>query len=191
MEASFMNSTYISAALIVIGTISVFNLLLTLLLVFSRRDATSANEDKARGLSFPGFRLESTEAILRLDNPTRASTWLKESKAIVLAFLSPECGPCKNEVPGLTRVKSAYRPKGIELALVIPASESSATEFLGGTAPLHDVISGESRAQQLFKDLRVTSTPSFAVVTPDGWVRVTGHTFMLGSALDRFLAEQP
>jgi len=181
-----MSSAHLTIAVIVVGAVSVLNLLLFLTVLVARRNART--ERPSRGLVFPDTQLDLSEVRLPFAGSNEALTWLEESKAVALAFLSPQCEPCKDQVLALSRVRQKYRPKGIELALVIPATDSVATEFLGAVAPLHDVISGEHEAQQLFRVFEVTSTPSFAVMTPDGRVRVTGHTHLLSSALDAVLS---
>lgn len=114
---------------------------------------------------------------------TRASY---EGQSTVFVSISPHCGPCRDEIPKLERLRPQAESHGHLLILVSNSEERETRAFLeelGSTLP---VLVAPHERTSFLRDYKSSATPSFCFVGKDGKVKAAGVGVV---ELDRLLSE--
>ena len=113
--------------------------------------------------------------------PGRAALSDFEGQVVVIEFWATWCGPCRESLPALERVRAAYEDQPVAVLAVNtegPAQAASAQAMLsdldfGGVS-----LSDTGRVADLY---RVTTIPHLAVVSPEGDVAMVHRGFRSAS----------
>lgn len=95
-------------------------------------------------------------------------------KAVALIFMSPNCGPCVEELPSLQALSTQAKAKGVELVLVNVDDSTDNQEFAaekGITVPLLSAPMSTNTFAQAYK---AAGTPFYCLINPEGQVESTG-----------------
>lgn len=106
-------------------------------------------------------------------------------QSIAFVFISPHCGPCRDEIPKLERLRPQAESHGHSLILVSNSEESETRAFLkelGSTLP---VLVAPHERTSFLRDYKSSATPSFCLIGRDGKVKAAGVGVM---ELDRLLS---
>jgi peroxiredoxin len=159
--------TFLLLSSILLWILMLFNILLTLGLARRIRRQFPKMETLKPGQSAPDF----TAWTLDGEPVTRAAY---NGQATAFVFVSPACGPCREEMPRLERLRSQAEQRGLSLVLVSDADEEETRKFveeLGATLPV--LVAPRGRTSFL-SDYKSTATPSFCWVGQDGKVQAVG-----------------
>jgi hypothetical protein len=122
----------------------------------------------APGSEVPEFTAVTTEGV-RLTRD-----WL--SAESVVAFLSPDCRPCKEQLPLFVSYAAGFPGGRDRLLAVVVGSEENAAEAVGQLgASAHVVVTGDS-GTDITRAFSVSGFPAFITVGEDGTVRTSGYT---------------
>ncbi|NUM45748.1 MAG: TlpA family protein disulfide reductase [Anaerolineales bacterium] len=158
----------------------VFNILLTLGLARRISRQFPKMESLKPGQPAPDF----TAWTLDGEPVTRAAYAGKETAFI---FVSPTCGPCREEVPKLDLLRPQAEANGLLLVLVSGSGEEETRKFLeelGSTLP---VLVAPPERTSFMKDYKAMATPSFCWIGHNGKVQRSGvGSFELGDQLKNY-----
>jgi len=85
---------------------------------------------------------------LIIANDTNFDNLLNDSKAIIVDFWSPSCGPCRQIEPGLRKIASEYQTKAIVLKVNVNESpKTSSKYFVRGLPTLIFIKDGSVKTQ--------------------------------------------
>ncbi|MGB2568610.1 TlpA family protein disulfide reductase [Micromonospora citrea] len=166
------------AAVVLVGILGLFNLLLTAGVVRRLREhaeliSKSAGRGQGAdpGLLAPG---ESAEPFAAESVAGRQIALTDLVPGSVVAFFSPSCQPCKERAPEFAAY-AAGRPPGAEPTVaVVVASEAEAEEMTALLSPVTEVVTGAA-AEKVAAAFRTESYPSFYVMGATGTVSAGGH----------------
>jgi len=167
--------SYLTLAVILVGALCVFDLVLSLGIIRRLREQ---NETLAR-LS---ARHVGSDATVPVGEPVGEFTATTLGGAVVsrdgsdrhrlVGFFSPGCRPCEEQLPEF--VQRATEFPGHVLAVVV-AENGHADEYAGRLAPIADVVV-EPSAGPLAHAFAVTSVPALCLVASNGTVVASGRT---------------
>ena len=111
----------------------------------------------------------------------RFSDYVTDGKITLLVFWSPDCGHCKIELPQLDKYYQKHQD-ALNIVGVVKVPNDGVRQRTTDFIRLHDLKwpTVVDRAQKVFRDYRVRTTPTTVVVSPDGKV----ETVLLGSGVN-------
>jgi len=143
------------------------NLLLTLGLARRIRSAFPRMESLKAGQKAPGFSAQTLQGkVVTLND--------YEGKATAFIFVSPDCKPCREELPGIQRVWLDARQFGTELVLVSDADEEKTRPLIDGLADGLPVLVAPREHNPFFTDYKAMGTPSYCLIDAQGRVQAAG-----------------
>jgi len=143
------------------------NLLLTLGLARRVRAAFPTMEFLKVGQKAPDF----TAQTLQGETVTLA-TYARRSVAFV--FVSPDCKPCREELPRLEGLRPKAEQFGVELILVSDAAEDKTLPFVAGIVDGLPVLVAPRERTSFFHDYKAIATPSYCLVDVQRKVQAVG-----------------
>jgi len=145
------------------------NVFLTLALIrrLNRTGSTALEGGLKAGTTAPAFTAQTLQGATR-----SLADYI--GRAVVLIFLSPNCGPCRERLPMLQKTAVEASTDGVEFVLVSGGSlEETQSWQQEATIQLPLLVATQDQ-NPFFKDYEITSTPSFCLLDPDGRVRGAG-----------------
>jgi peroxiredoxin len=105
-----------------------------------------------------------------------------------LVFISPDCKSCVAELPKVDRIREGVEGTGVQIILISDGDVPAIRAALGNSALDCLNVAAPYGSKSLFHDFRVSRTPSFYVIDPEGRVAAKGNDFdALESDLKRML----
>ncbi|HEY4691675.1 MAG TPA: peroxiredoxin family protein [Anaerolineae bacterium] len=95
-------------------------------------------------------------------------------RAVAFVFVSPDCKPCREELPRLAGLRPKAEQFGVELLLVSDADEDKTLSFVEGTVDGLPVLVAPRERNPFFSDYKAMGTPSYCLIDAHGKVRVAG-----------------
>jgi thiol-disulfide isomerase/thioredoxin len=112
-----------------------------------------------KGASMPAFELKT----LAGGSITREAL---EGKVTLVAFWASWCGPCRRELPALSKVHEQLKEKGFQvLAVNVDKEEALARRFLGDVTPPYPVVLDPTAS--LMGSFDVVAMPTSVLIGPD------------------------
>ncbi|MEU4712598.1 hypothetical protein AB0F73_02875 [Micromonospora purpureochromogenes] len=167
------------AAVVLVGILGLFNLLLTAGVVRRLREHAELISNKSSGdghgvdadVLAPG---ETAEPFAAESVTGRQIALTDLVQGSVVAFFSPHCQPCKERAPEFAAY-AAGRPAGAEPTLaVVVAGAAESAEMTALLSPVAEVVTGAA-AERVAAAFRTDSYPSFYVMGATGTVSASGH----------------
>ncbi len=111
----------------------------------------------------------------------RLSDLVTDGKLTLLVFWSPDCGHCKIELPELDKYYQRHRD-ALNLVGIVKVPNDGVRQRTSDFIRLHDLKwpTVVDRAQKVYSDYRVRTTPTTVVVSPQGKVQ----SVLLGSGVN-------
>lgn len=152
---------------ILLWMLVLLNLLLTLGLARRMRAVFPPMESLKVGQPAPDF----TAQTLNGETVTLATyAW----RPVAFVFVSPDCKPCREELPRLEGLRPKAEQSGVELVLVSDADEDR-TQLLADEAKVTlPILVAPRGSNSFFRDYRVNGTPSYCLIDARGKVRSAG-----------------
>lgn len=162
----------LSAALVLVGLISLLNLLLTLGLVRRMRELESrpaATAPRPSGfVAGPGTAVGPRATV---DVTGRPVPLPDPASLTVIGFFATDCPSCADSMPGfLTRAAGAGPDRAIA---VVTGARDDEDRYVRRLAPTVPVVADQA-ADELAAAFRVRAYPAFVLLGPDGTVRASG-----------------
>jgi len=162
----------ISSVLLWIGLLFNFLLILALTRRLSRSHGTGEEPESLKpGTIAPAFQAKS------LDGKDVTESQYK-GKTVAFLFVGPGCVPCREFMPYFIELIPDVQKRGIELALVSESSADAMQEYLKEyklDLPVLIAPSGDGKLSKFLDDYKVSGTPSYCLVSPDGKVLAAGY----------------
>lgn len=152
---------------ILLWVLVLLNLLLTLGLARRLRNAFPKVEMLKAGQPAPDF----ISLTLKGETVTLA-TYARRPVAFV--FVSPDCKPCREELPRLAGLRPQAEQFGVELVLVSDADEDKTLSFVEGIAEGLPVPVAPRARTSFLMDYKAMGTPSYCLLDAQGRVRAAG-----------------
>lgn len=166
--------TLLLVSSVLLWLLVILNLLLTLGLARRVRRALSGPEMLRPGEAAPGFRAWTLDG-------REVSTADYAGRPLALVFISPGCGPCREQVPALQKVLGQPGADGVQVLLVSDGGPEETRRFLEETGSPFPAVVAPRAETRFLEDYRVWATPSYCLVGPDGRVAAAGlHLEELG-----------
>jgi peroxiredoxin len=159
--------TFLFISSILLWILMLFNILLTLGL--SRR--ISRQFPKMESLRPGQLAPDFTAWTLDGKPVTRASY---NAQSVAFIFVSPHCGPCRDEVPKLETLQPQAQTQGHSLVMVSDSDEEETMKFVEELASSLPVLIAPRDRTTFLHDYKSTATPSFCWVNRDGKVQAAG-----------------
>lgn len=150
------------------------NVFLTLALIrrLNRTGGTALEGGLKAGTTAPDFTAQTLQGATR-----SLADYI--GRAVVLIFLSPNCGPCRASLPMLQKTAVEASGDGVEFVLVSGGTlEDTQTWHQETTIQLPLLVATQDQ-NPFFKDYQINSTPSFCSLDPGGKVRGSGIVGMV------------
>ncbi len=152
---------------ILLWAIVLVNLLLTVGLARRVRNTLPRTEMLKVGQRAPDFSAKTLEAEV-----VTLATFARQPVAFV--FVSPDCEPCREELPRLADLRPRAKRFGVELVLVSDADEDKTLPFVMRISDGLPVLVAPRDRTSFLIDYRVVGTPSYYLVDAQGKVRAAG-----------------
>lgn len=164
-----MNQVLIASSVLLWVTV-LFNFLLLLVLIRRLNAMSSSGDPDFKTLDVgqraPDFAAQTLEgSTITLSDCTQ--------RALMLVFVSPNCGPCRDRLPELEALTSEAGVRGIDLVLVSNADMMGARDLVNEFNLTMPVLVAPSEANSISKDYKVAGTPFYCLVE-NGRVKDTG-----------------
>jgi len=161
---------FIFLALIVLG-----NLLLTFALI---RKVNVGHGDHASS-SFPSMGLEVgaeapdfTAQTLEGEAVTRATY---AGRSVAFVFISTNCQPCREVLPGLESLGPGAARAGVEIVLVSKDEQEATSAFIDEMQIHLPVLIAPLDTTPFLKEYKAPMTPSYCLIDGQGKVQSVGH----------------
>lgn len=161
METVFAVST------VLLWIVMLFNLILTFALV-RRVNSGGAKQD---GLNV-GEQAPNFTASMLSGSPVTKRNY--EGRAVTFLFVSPDCGPCREMLFGLSDVNNKAAQVGVELVLV-SSGDTRQTQKLSNEFGLElPIIVAPGGSNSFGRKYKVIGTPAFCSLDKRGIVKASG-----------------
>jgi peroxiredoxin len=94
-------------------------------------------------------------------------------RTVAFIFMSPDCQPCREQLPELVNIQSKAKQNGVEIVMVSDAGEAETLSFIAELDVQLPVLVAPRERSSFLVDFKVHGTPSYCVVDAQGIVRVT------------------
>jgi peroxiredoxin len=129
-------------------------------------------------------RLPNLETLKVGQKAPNFTAWTLEGKRVTLAdyarrsvafvFMSPNCQPCREQLPELIAAQAKARPNGIEVVIVSDAGEAETISFVSAVDAQLPVLIAPRERTSFLSDFKVHGMPSYCVVDAQGKVMNVG-----------------
>lgn len=148
------------------------NLLLTIALIrrlnqFNQKGSDPFDDGLKVGEKAPDFTATTLQGEL-VDLKTYAG------RSVAFIFVSPQCRPCREELPRYETLFPKARSAGVELVLVSNEDDQLTRAFAEEFAIRLPVLAAPHQSNPFTKDYKINGTPSFCLVDPAGVVQAGG-----------------
>lgn len=159
-------------ALIALGLIVAFNLLLTLALIKKTsilpNPTTPSNSPLPVGSEAPTFLAETTDG-----GAYSLSDFV--GRKLILVFVSPTCNPCLMKMPELIRLRSSLLKKNISLVITSIASMEQTRQLIHQFEIDFPILIAPRGENSLVENYAVYATPTFCSISEDGKIEGGGE----------------
>lgn len=165
---------------ILLWVVVLLNLLLTLGLARRIRNANfPVMESLKVGQKAPNFSAQTLQGKTVTLNDY-------EGRAAAFVFVSPDCKPCREELPRIRDLFPIARGFGTELVLVSDGGDEKTRSLVDGLADDLPVLVAPREHNPFFSDYKAMGTPSFCLID-------AGKTYFEGGDLSRrlFVVKRP
>lgn len=152
---------------ILLWVVVLLNVLLTLGLARRIRSAFPRMESLKVGQKAPDFSAQTLQG-----KPITLNEY--KGRAAAFIFVSPDCKPCREELPKLRNLMPSFKQSGIELVLVSDGDEEKTRSLVDGSADGLSVLVAPREHNPLFSDYKAMGTPSFCLIDANGKVQAAG-----------------
>ncbi|NUQ84742.1 MAG: TlpA family protein disulfide reductase [Anaerolineales bacterium] len=94
--------------------------------------------------------------------------------AAAFVFVSPDCKPCREELPRLRELLPNARGFGTELVLVSDGDEEKTRPLMDGLGDGLSVLLAPREHNPFFSDYKAIGTPSYCLIDTNGKVQAAG-----------------
>ena len=155
---------------VLLWIILIFNLLTTFALVKKINQLFSYPSKQLdlleNGQIAPDFTVETLDG-----NKVRLNDYNEE---IALVFVSPDCSPCKDEMPRLDILYPKARRAGVELSIVSLADADSTRSYVEELEFKAPVLVAPRRQNSLSDHYKIPDTPSYYVIDKNRKIKSGG-----------------
>lgn len=146
------------------------HLLLTLALIrrFNQKSTDPFNDGIQKGEKAPDF----TAQTLHGETMSLATY---TGRTLAMLFVSPQCGPCREELPMYEAVFAKAHQAGVDMVLVSDRDEAATRAFAEELNIRIPILIAPYDSNPLMQDYKVNGTPSFCLVNADGTVQAGGY----------------
>lgn len=95
-------------------------------------------------------------------------------RRVALVFVSPDCKPCREELPTLTRLRTRAEQLGVEIVLVSDADEDKTIGFVEGAVDGLPVLVAPRARTSFLSNYKAMGTPSYCLLDAQGKVQAAG-----------------
>jgi peroxiredoxin len=159
-----------SFSILLLWIIVVVNLLLTLAVI---RRTSVVPQPKKKGQLRVGQPAPDFTAKNLKDEKVTLNNYLGRQTAFL--FISPTCGPCRQDMPGFEALQPKAAHSGVELVLVSSGGSRETQAFIEELNVTLPVLIAPPPESSFFSDYKVLATPFYSVIDAKGNVQVTGH----------------
>ncbi|MCZ7418848.1 TlpA disulfide reductase family protein [Verrucosispora sp. WMMA2121] len=164
---------YLTAAVVLIGGLSLLNLALSAAIIRRLRDQpTNGGQAGAQGI------LAAGEAVPQFRSRTHDGqpvTLTDIAPGTVVAFFSPTCIPCQQALPGFLEQVAGDRGAPVRSLAVVVGPADQADDMVSRLAPVTRVVL-PTDSEPLVRAFEVTGFPAFFLMDDDHVVRASGHS---------------
>ncbi|MEU1732578.1 TlpA disulfide reductase family protein [Streptosporangium sp. NPDC020145] len=173
---------FVIAALVLVGTLCVLNLLLSVGVIKRLREHTELLSKPGHGKVMPSLGV-GEEVGEFLTSTVDGGTLSRESLAddTVVGFFSPNCGPCREQLPRFVEYSGALPGgRGRVVAVVLSHDADEANALVADLAPVASVVV-ETSSGPLSKAFKIKAYPTvLRVAARGGRLVVTDEAVDLG-----------
>ena len=123
-------------------------------------------------------------------HPQALAQW--QGRILVLNFWAPWCPPCRDEMPGFSRLQRKFSGNGVQFVGIALDTPESVNDFARTNPATYPLLTGESTAEtltRLFGNTRL-ALPYTAIIGADGIVRATRTGAVDETDLERLLRQE-
>jgi thiol-disulfide isomerase/thioredoxin len=164
--------TYLTVAVVVFGALSVFNLVLALAII---RWVQARGTGRAAPLRrLPAGTEIADFSVTTMSGVPHSLSDMSGARSLV-AFLSPNCQPCRDQLPELARLAREDFPDPARVLVVMTGNIDAVNDFVADLRGIAQIVYEASRglATTAFS---VPGYPSFYILDDHGRVETSGLT---------------